>query len=236
MISQQTRAGGLHAKENNQEISLMANAFVLPQLPYAKNALAPYVSEETIDYHYGKHHANYLNTLNKLVEGTEFADKPLKYIILHSEGALFNNAAQFYNHNYYWKCMTPNGGGEPTGELLAAIEATWGSFAAFKEAFTKEATGKFGSGWTWLVKTAKGELKIESTTNADTPFKHGNSPMLVIDVWEHAYYIDYRNARAKYVAAFLDHLVNWKFVEHRFAGGSCGCGGKVGGCACGCQH
>jgi Fe-Mn family superoxide dismutase len=200
--------------------------FVLPKLDYALDALAPAMSEETMQFHYGKHHQTYINNLNALIKGTEYEGKTLKEIILTSSGGVFNNAAQVFNHSFFWKCLTPGGGGQPSGDLLAAIEATWGSFAAFKDAFSQAAAGNFGSGWTWLVKDAEGQLKIVSTSNAGTPLTDGLKPMLTIDVWEHAYYVDHRNARPKFIEAFFEQLVNWKFVEARFAGVSCGCGGS----------
>lgn len=184
----------------------------LPELPYAKEALAPYISAETIEYHYGKHHATYVANLNKLIVGTEFEDLSLEEIIKKSRGAIFNNAAQVWNHTFYWNCLAPNAGGEPSGALAEAINNNFGSFAAFKEKFTATAIGTFGSGWAWLVKNSDGSLAIVSTSNAGCPLTEGTTPLLTCDVWEHAYYIDYRNARPKYVEAFWN-LVNWKFVE-----------------------
>lgn len=183
----------------------------LPELPYAKDALAPYLSAETIEYHYGKHHAAYVANLNKLIVGTEFENLPLEEIIKKSSGAIFNNAAQTWNHTFYWNCLAPNAGGEPTGALAEAINKAFGSFAAFKEKFTATAVGTFGSGWAWLVKNPDGSLAIVSTSNAGCPLTEGKKPLLTCDVWEHAYYIDYRNARPKYVEAFWN-LVNWTFV------------------------
>ena len=211
--------------------------FILPNLPYAMDALAPVMSKETIEYHYGKHHQSYVTNLNKLIKGTEWEDKPLKEIILKAKGGIFNNAAQVYNHNYFWKCMTPNGGGEPAGALRDAIVAKWGDVAAFVEAFSAAAAGNFGSGWTWLVEKEDGTIDIFSPSNADNPIVHGMRPLLTIDVWEHAYYIDYRNARPKFIAAFFDKLVNWKYVEDRFNGAPCGCGSRAETfCCCGGCH
>ena len=188
----------------------------LPELPYAKDALAPFISAETLEYHYGKHHATYVANLNKLIPGTEFENMSLEDIIKKSSGGIFNNAAQVWNHTFYWNCLSPNGGGAPTGALADAIQAKWGSFDAFKEAFSKAAVGTFGSGWAWLVKTPAGELEIVSTSNAATPMTSGQKALMTCDVWEHAYYVDYRNARPKYVEAFWN-LVNWQFVSANFA-------------------
>lgn len=191
--------------------------FVLPQLPFAKDALAPAMSAETIEYHWGKHHATYVANLNKLIKGTAFEEKALEEIVKTApKGGIFNNAAQHYNHSFFWQCLTPNGGGRPEGSLLAAIEKDFGSFDAFVEKFSADAAANFGSGWTWLVKGADGKLAVFNTSNADTPIAHGLTPLLTIDVWEHAYYIDYRNARAGFIKAFFDKLVNWKFVEKNF--------------------
>ncbi|TCT04506.1 superoxide dismutase [Fe] [Paralcaligenes ureilyticus] len=186
-------------------------AHTLPPLPYAMDALAPNISKETLEFHYGKHHQSYVTNLNKLIEGTEFASASLENIIKKASGGLFNNAAQVWNHTFYWNSLSPNGGGEPTGKLLDAIKAKWGSTAAFKEAFSKSAAGNFGSGWTWLVKKADGSLDIVNTSNAATPLTTADVPLLTCDVWEHAYYIDYRNARPKYLENFWN-LVNWKFA------------------------
>lgn len=186
-------------------------AFELPALPYAKDALMPHISPETIDYHYGKHHQAYVNNLNGLVEGTDNAKKSLEEIIKSSDGGLFNNAAQVWNHTFYWNCLSPNGGGEPTGTVADAINGAFGSFANFKEQFSKSAAGNFGSGWTWLVKDTNGKLAIVNTSNAGCPLTAGQTPVLTVDVWEHAYYVDYRNARPKYLEAFWA-LVNWDFV------------------------
>ncbi len=188
----------------------------LPVLPYAKDALQPHISAETIEYHYGKHHQAYVTNLNNLIKGTEFEVLSLEDIILQSAGGVFNNAAQVWNHTFYWNCLSPNGGGAPTGALGDAIVAKWGSFDAFKEAFSKAAIGTFGSGWAWLVKNTAGELEIVSTSNAATPMTNGQTALMTCDVWEHAYYIDYRNARPKYVEIFWN-LVNWNFVAANFA-------------------
>ena len=186
-------------------------AFELPALPYAKDALAPHISAETIEYHYGKHHNTYVVNLNGLIEGTEFADMSLEDIVKKSSGPVFNNAAQVWNHTFYWNCLSPNGGGEPSGALADAINAKFGSFDEFKKAYTADCIGNFGSGWTWLVKNAAGELEIVKTSNAGCPLTDGMTPLMTCDVWEHAYYIDYRNARPSYVEAFWN-LVNWDFV------------------------
>ena len=191
--------------------------FTLPELPYAIDALAPAISRETLEFHWGKHHQTYVNNLNNLVEGTDWAEKSLEDIILGAEGGLFNNAAQVYNHTFFWSSMTPQGGGEPKGALKDALVATWGSVEAFVKAFSDAAAGNFGSGWTWLVKDADGKLSILNTSNADTPIRHGLKPLLTIDVWEHAYYIDFRNARPVFIKAFFEKLVNWAFVEENFA-------------------
>jgi len=184
----------------------------LPDLPWNKDSLVPHISSETIEYHYGKHHKAYADNLNKLIPSTEFADMQLEEIIKKASGGIFNNAAQLWNHTFYWNCISPNGGGEPSGELASAITESFGSFAEFKERFTNAAVTLFGSGWAWLVKNADGSLAIEATSNAGTPLKDGKKAILTCDVWEHAYYIDYRNARAAYVEAFWK-LVNWKFAE-----------------------
>jgi Fe-Mn family superoxide dismutase len=186
-------------------------AFTLPPLPYAKDALAPHISAETLEFHYGKHHQAYVTNLNKLVEGKPEEKKTLEEIIASSEGGVFNNAAQIWNHTFYWSSMKPKGGGQPTGDLLAAISRDFGSFDKFKEEFTAAATTQFGSGWAWLV-LANGKLAVTKTGNADLPLKHGQKPLLTIDVWEHAYYIDFRNARPKYIETFLTSLANWDFA------------------------
>ncbi|MBC6944539.1 superoxide dismutase [Fe] [Gammaproteobacteria bacterium PRO2] len=188
-------------------------AIQLPALPWARDALAPHISAETIDFHYGKHHNAYVNNLNKLIDGTPLAQRSLEDIVRDSEGGIFNNAAQVYNHTFYWHCLKPNGGGTPAGKLGKAIDAAFGSFAKFREEFSTAAATQFGSGWAWLVRDAQGKLKVAKTANADTPLAHGQTPLLTIDVWEHAYYIDYRNDRPKYIDTFLNHLVNWEFVE-----------------------
>lgn len=184
----------------------------LPQLPWAKEALAPHISAETIDYHYGKHHATYVANLNKLIPGTEFAELSLEDIIKKSSGGIFNNAAQVWNHTFYWNSLSPKGGGEPSGALADAIVKSFGSFASFKEKMSNAAVTQFGSGWAWLIKNADGSLAIEQTSNAATPLKDGKRALLTVDVWEHAYYIDYRNARAAYVDAFWK-VVNWDFAS-----------------------
>lgn len=186
-------------------------AFELPALPYARDALAPHISAETIDFHFGKHHQTYLTNLNNLVAGTEFESMSLEEVIRASSGGLFNNAAQVWNHTFYWNSLSPGGGGEPAGRLAEAIVKSFGSFAAFKEEFTKVAIGTFGSGWAWLVERPDGSLGIVSTSNAATPLTGPDRPLLTCDVWEHAYYVDYRNARVKYVEAFWN-LVNWEFA------------------------
>ena len=189
-------------------------AIELPPLPYARNALAPHISAETLDFHYGKHHQAYVDNLNKMIPGTEFADATLEAIVKKAQGGMFNNAAQVWNHTFYWNSLSPNGGGEPKGKLADAIVKAFGSFAAFKEEFTKVALGTFGSGWAWLVQRADGTLAIVSTSNAATPITGTDKPLLTCDVWEHAYYVDYRNARAKYVDAFWN-LVNWDWAMKR---------------------
>ncbi|MEI7795501.1 MAG: superoxide dismutase [Fe] [Methylococcaceae bacterium] len=191
-------------------------AFELPALPYAKDALAPHISAETLEFHHGKHHQTYVTNLNNLVPNTEFADLSLEEIVMKSTGGIFNNAAQVWNHTFYWNSLAPNAGGEPTGELAAAINATFGSFATFKEEFTKTAITTFGSGWAWLVKNADGSLALVSTSNAGCPLTAGQTPLLTCDVWEHAYYVDYRNARPAYLEAFWA-LVNWDFAAKNFA-------------------
>jgi Fe-Mn family superoxide dismutase len=183
----------------------------LPELPYAQNALAPHISAETLEYHYGKHHATYVANLNKLIVGTEFAESSLADIVKKASGGLFNNAAQVWNHSFYWNCLSPKGGGEPSGALADAIVKNFTSFAALKEKLTAAAVTQFGSGWAWLVKNPDGSLAIEQTSNAATPLKDGKKPLLTVDVWEHAYYIDYRNARPAYLEAFWK-LVNWDFA------------------------
>ncbi|HEY4375009.1 MAG TPA: superoxide dismutase [Fe] [Burkholderiales bacterium] len=187
----------------------------LPELPYALDALAPTISKETLEFHYGKHHQAYVTNLNNLIKGTEFENASLEDIIKKSSGGVFNNAAQVWNHTFYWNCMAPKAGGEPKGALADAIKKQWGDFAKFKEEFTKTAVGTFGSGWAWLVKKSDGSLGLVSTSNAATPLTTADKPLLTCDVWEHAYYIDYRNARPKYVESFWG-LVNWDFVAKNF--------------------
>lgn len=191
-------------------------AFELPPLPYAQDALEPHISAETLSYHYGKHHNTYVVKLNGLIKGTPFADKSLEEIIKSSEGGVFNNAAQVWNHTFYWNCLAPNAGGKPTGELAAVIDATFGSFEAFQEKFNDMAVNNFGSSWTWLVKNTDGSLEIVNTSNAATPMTNGQTALLTCDLWEHAYYIDYRNLRPDYLNGFWQ-LVNWDFVAKNFA-------------------
>ena len=186
-------------------------AIELPPLPYDRTALEPHISGETIDFHYGKHHQTYVTNLNKLIAGTEFESMDLEAIVRKAQGGMFNNAAQVWNHTFYWNCLSPTGGGEPAGKLAEAINKAFGSFAAFKEQFTNTAITTFGSGWAWLVQRPDGSLGLVSTPNAATPLTGADKPLLTCDVWEHAYYIDYRNARPKYVEAFWN-LVNWDFV------------------------
>ncbi|WP_144208461.1 superoxide dismutase [Fe] [Shewanella donghaensis] len=193
-------------------------AFELPALPYAKNALVPHISEETIEFHYGKHHNTYVVKLNGLVAGTEFENKTLEEVVKTSTGGVFNNAAQIWNHTFYWNCLAPNAGGAPTGDIAEAINATFGSFEEFKAKFTDSAVNNFGSAWTWLVKNADGSIAIVNTSNAATPLTDDTvTSLMTVDVWEHAYYIDYRNVRPNYLAAFWE-LVNWDFVNANFAG------------------
>ena len=191
----------------------------LPPLPFAKDALAPHMSAETFDYHYAKHHQAYVTNLNNLIKGTEYETLALEAIVLKAPaGGIYNNAAQVWNHTFFWNCLKPNGGGAPDGALAAAINAKWGSLDEFKKAFQASAVGNFGSGWTWLVKKADGSLDIVNTGAAGNPLKSGEGkPLLTIDVWEHAYYIDYRNLRPKFVETFLNHLANWSFAEANFA-------------------
>lgn len=192
-------------------------AFTLPALPYAQDALAPHISAETFEYHYGKHHAAYVTNLNNLIPNTEFADKSLEAIVKTSSGGIYNNSAQVWNHSFFWNCMKPNGGTAPTGALADAINQKWGSYDDFKKAFQASAVGNFGSGWTWLVKKADGSVDIVNMGAAGTPLTTGDTALLCIDVWEHAYYIDYRNARPKFVETFLNNLVNWDFAATNFA-------------------
>ncbi len=188
----------------------------LPPLPFAPDALEPHMSRETLEYHHGKHHQAYVNNTNNLIKGTEFESMPLEEIVRKSSGGLFNNSAQVWNHTFFWNCLKPNGGGEPKGALAAAIHAKWGSHAAFREAFHKSAVGNFGSGWTWLVKKPDGSVDIVNTANAATPLTTADKALLTVDVWEHAYYVDYRNRRPDFVTTFLDRLANWDFAEKNF--------------------
>ncbi|MFW6276878.1 MAG: superoxide dismutase [Bacteroidota bacterium] len=185
--------------------------FQLPDLPFAKDAPVPHISEETFDYHHGKHHQAYVNKLNGLIEGTKFADMELEDIINNSDGGVFNNAAQTWNHTFFWNCLSPNSGGKPKGNVLQAIEKDFGSFEDFKEKFSDAAANLFGSGWAWLVKNDNGALQIVQKTNAGNPMTDGKIPILTLDVWEHAYYVDYRNARPKFIEHFWD-IVNWEHV------------------------
>jgi Fe-Mn family superoxide dismutase len=191
-------------------------AIELPDLPFAKDALQPHISAETLDYHHGKHHQAYVTNLNNLIAGTEMEGQSLENIIKSASGGVFNNAAQIWNHTFYWNCLSPNGGGEPTGALGDAINAAFGSFEEFKNQFSQTAITTFGSGWAWLVQNTDGSLELVSTSNADTPLTGGATPLMTCDVWEHAYYVDYRNARPGYVAAFWN-LVNWEFVAANMA-------------------
>lgn len=190
----------------------------LPKLPYALDALEPHISKETLEYHYGKHHQTYVTHLNNLIKGTAFENASLEDTIMKSSGGIFNNAAQIWNHTFYWHCLTPKSSGEPSGKLADAINKKFGSFEEFKKAFSQTAITTFGSGWGWLVKNAQGEVELMSTSNAGTPMKEGKTALLTCDVWEHAYYIDYRNARPTYVEHFWK-LVNWDFVVQCFVGG-----------------
>ncbi|MBN9491363.1 MAG: superoxide dismutase [Alphaproteobacteria bacterium] len=194
------------------------HAFSLPKLPYAEDALDPVISAKTISFHYGKHHAAYVNNLNGLIGGTSYDGMALEEIVAKSaknekDKAIFNNAGQIWNHNFYWESMSAKGGGEPTGKLKDALQSSFGGVKEFKDAFQKAAVGQFGSGWAWLVKGSDGKLKITTTSNADTPIAHGETPLLTADVWEHAYYLDFQNRRPDHVAAWLDKLVNWSFAE-----------------------
>lgn len=191
-------------------------SFELPKLPYALDALEPHISKETLEYHYGKHHQTYVTNLNNLVKGTDLENKSLEELIKTTEGGIFNNAAQVWNHTFYWNCLAPNAGGAPTGKIAEAINKAFGSFEEFKKQFNDAAAKNFGSGWTWLVKKADGSLAIVNTSNAATPVSDEDKPLLTVDVWEHAYYIDYRNARVKYLEEFWA-LVNWSFVEANLA-------------------
>jgi Fe-Mn family superoxide dismutase len=193
-------------------------AFTLPELPYSKDALAPHITAETLEFHHGKHHKAYVDNLNKLLDGKPEASKSLEEVIMSSEAGVFNNAAQIWNHTFYWSSMKPNGGGKPTGDLAAAIDRDFGSFDKFKEEFTTAGTTQFGSGWAWLVLDG-GKLKVTKTANADLPMKHGQKALLTMDVWEHAYYIDFRNARPKYIETFLTSLANWDFAAENLKKG-----------------
>jgi superoxide dismutase, Fe-Mn family len=191
-------------------------AFELPPLPYDKDALAPHMSAETLEFHHGKHHQTYVNKLNELIAGTEFENAELTDIIMKSDGALFNNSGQTWNHNFFWNSMSPSGGGAPTGEVADAINSAFGSYDDFVAKFSEAATTQFGSGWAWLVDSGSG-LEVMKTSNADLPMKHGAKALLTLDVWEHAYYIDFRNARPNYISTWLDNLVNWDFVARNMA-------------------
>jgi len=188
----------------------------LPALPYAMDALAPHISKETFEFHYGKHQQAYVTNLNNLIKGTEFENASLDDIVKKASGGIFNNAAQVWNHTFFWNSMKPGGGGKPAGALAAAIDKKWSSFDTFKEAFAKSAVGNFGSGWTWLVRKGDGGVDIVNTSNAGTPVTGADKPLLTIDVWEHAYYIDYRNARPKFVETYLASLANWHFAARNF--------------------
>ncbi|OGG95554.1 MAG: superoxide dismutase [Candidatus Lambdaproteobacteria bacterium RIFOXYD2_FULL_50_16] len=187
-------------------------AITLPELPFASNALEPYISANTLSFHHGKHHNAYVTNLNKLIEGTPFAGQDLEEIVKTSKEGIFNNAAQVYNHTFYWHCMKKGGGGKPTGKIAAKIDEAFGSFDKFVEEFKAAGATQFGSGWAWLV-LDQGKLKITKTANADTPLAHGQKPLLTVDVWEHAYYLDFQNRRPDYLTAFVDHLINWDFVN-----------------------
>ena len=186
--------------------------FTLPELPYSKDALSPHVSAETLDFHHGKHHQSYVTNLNKFTEGSDLAEKSLEELIKTQSGPVFNNAAQIWNHTFYWNSLAPNAGGNPTGTVAELINKNFGDFATFKADFSKAAAGQFGSGWAWLVQKSDGALEITTTANADTPVQGDDTPLLTCDVWEHAYYIDYRNARPKYIESFWN-LVNWDFAN-----------------------
>lgn len=189
----------------------------LPALPYAMDALQPHISKETLEFHYGKHHQTYVTNLNKMIPGTEFENLSLEDIIRKSQGPVFNNSAQIWNHTFFWHSLSPNGGGKARGDVAKAIDAKFGSFDAFKDKFSTAAVGVFGSGWAWLVKKADGSVDIETTSNAQTPLTGASKPLLTCDVWEHAYYIDYRNRRPDFVAAFWN-VVNWDFAEQNYKG------------------
>lgn len=188
--------------------------FTLPELPYAQDALEPHITANTLSFHHGKHHNAYVTNLNNLIKGTDFEGKSLEAIIQASDGGIFNNAAQVWNHTFYWHSMKKNGGGKPSGELAKKIDEDLGGYDKFREAFKNAAATQFGSGWAWLVVNKSGKLEITKTGNAETPIKNGLTPLLTIDVWEHAYYLDFQNKRPDYIDAFLDHLVNWDFAAH----------------------
>jgi superoxide dismutase, Fe-Mn family len=205
-------------KEIRMQMTKAKTAFTLPKLAYGENALEPVISARTISFHYGKHHAGYVDTLNKLIEGTSFAGRPLEEIVLQTAkdpktAGIFHNAAQVWNHNFYWLSMAAKGGGEPTGKLKQAIESKFGNFKAFRDAFSKAAVGEFGSGWVWLLADRAGKLEIAVTSNADTPLTDGMNALVTLDLWEHAYYLDYQNRRVDYIAAWFDKLVDWRFAE-----------------------
>lgn len=192
-------------------------AHILPDLPFDREALVPHMSAETLDYHHGKHHNAYVTNLNNLIPGTEYENMSLEDTIKAAPaGGVFNNAAQVWNHTFFWNCLSPNGGGEPSGALADAINAKWGSYDEFKKAFTASAVGNFGSGWTWLVKKADGSVDIVNTSNAGTILTTDDTALMTVDVWEHAYYIDHRNARPAFVSSFLDNMVNWEFAQANF--------------------
>jgi len=200
------------------QITKAKATFTLPQLPYGENALEPAISARTVSFHYGKHHAGYVDTLNKLVEGTSFAGRPLEEVVRQAAkdpktAAIFHNAAQVWNHNFYWLSMATKGGEEPAGKLKSSIESDFGTFKDFRTAFTKAAVGEFGSGWVWLIVNGAGKLEIAVTSNADTPLTDGKTPIIALDLWEHAYYLDFQNRRADYIASWFDKLVNWRFAE-----------------------
>lgn len=190
-------------------------AFQLPELPYAIGALQPFLSEEQMQYHFGKHHAAYFNKLNALVDGKPGADLPLRDLVIESSGPVFNNAAQAWNHTLFWNCMSPSGGGEPGDEVLESLKRDFGSFGDFRKAFSDAAASLFGSGWTWLAQDKQGKLEIMPLSNADTPLKHGKDPVLTLDVWEHAYYVDYRNERPRFIEGFWG-VINWEFVSRSY--------------------
>lgn len=200
------------------QITKAKATFTLPQLPYGENALEPAISARTVSFHYGKHHAGYVDTLNKLVEGTSFVGRPLEEVVRQAAkdpktAAIFHNAAQVWNHNFYWLSMATKGGEEPAGKLKSSIESDFGTFKDFRTAFTKAAVGEFGSGWVWLIVNGAGKLEIAVTSNADTPLTDGKTPIIALDLWEHAYYLDFQNRRADYIASWFDKLVNWRFAE-----------------------